>query len=378
MADIHAATGLLRNTDTLIERYLPDAARLVVSDSQTLTACGWERLPFAYQAHHCFPSSPKATKAQADALAAEAQDATGIIAIGSGTMNDLCKYAAHHTGVPYVVIATAPSMNGYVSPNASLAEHGHKQSFAASAPQAVLADLDILRAAPPRLIASGIGDTLCRSTIVTDVQLSHHYCGTDAYEASFRAMTECEFPLLETLGTPDSCEPLFRALITSGQAMADAGNSAPASQGEHMLAHLLEMLDLDLANRHYHGEVIAVTTLMMAKLQEKYQGQAPIKTTFPLQRMQQLFGHALAEQWQAAYAAKWHNVALELPPPAFPTTRLDAQTLEMILRKSGCSTHHSELGIDDDVMQQAMALAVFSRDRFTALDIAVKDYISGI
>ena len=38
-----------------------------------------------------------------------------LLAVGSGTLNDVTKYVSARTGIPYVIAATAPSMDGYAS-----------------------------------------------------------------------------------------------------------------------------------------------------------------------------------------------------------------------------------------------------------------------
>ena len=73
-----------------------------------------------------------------------------VIAVGSGTINDLCKYGSAQDKKPYAVFATAPSMNGYTSVNAAITVHGHKMSLAAQAPMGAFFDLAVLAAAPAR------------------------------------------------------------------------------------------------------------------------------------------------------------------------------------------------------------------------------------
>jgi glycerol-1-phosphate dehydrogenase [NAD(P)+] len=87
-----------------------------------------------------------------------------LIAVGAGTINDLCKYAAVQSGKPYAVFATAPSMNGYTSVNAAITVDGHKHTLPAAAPRGVFVDLEVLAGAPLRMIRAGIGDSICRPT----------------------------------------------------------------------------------------------------------------------------------------------------------------------------------------------------------------------
>src|ERR1041385_9167602 len=82
------------------------------------------------------------------------------VAVGSGTINDLTKLAAHRAGRPYMCVATAASMDGYTAFGASITHKGSKQTFVCPAPKAVLADLNIISAAPPEMNASGYADFL--------------------------------------------------------------------------------------------------------------------------------------------------------------------------------------------------------------------------
>ena len=196
-----------------------------------------------------------------------------VVAIGSGTINDLVKFASYKADIPYVVFATAPSMNGYLSANASLLKDGIKQSFAAHLPEYAFFDLDILVKAPKRLIQSGIGDSVCSSTCRADWLLSHYLLGSEYKEEYFENTREYEKELfsdiVDIFTNKDKIKLLTKILIYSGINMTRAGGSYPASQGEHMIAHLMESIS-DEFKEKYHGEQIAVTTYYMAKLQELF------------------------------------------------------------------------------------------------------------
>src|SRR6185503_1006992 len=111
--------------------------------------------------------------------------------------NDLCKYAAARDGKPYVVFATAPSMNGYTSMNAAITVDGHKKSLPAATPTGVFMDLEVMAAAPARMIRAGLGDSLCRPTAQADWLLSHHLMGTPYRNAPFAMLADDESTLFE-------------------------------------------------------------------------------------------------------------------------------------------------------------------------------------
>jgi glycerol-1-phosphate dehydrogenase [NAD(P)+] len=203
--------------------------------------------------------------------------------VGSGTINDLCKFAAAGAGKPYAVFATAPSMNGYTSKNASITVGGLKRTLPAAVPRGVFMDLGVLAAAPPRLIRAGAGDTLCRPTVQADWLLAH-LLRDDAYlDLPFQLLAEDEGRLLEEpeallAGDPQAMACLASALTLAGLGMTYCGGSYSTSQGEHLLSHFLELTE-DHPAESLHGEQIGVTTLTMARLQRAASSatQAPLR-----------------------------------------------------------------------------------------------------
>ena len=167
-----------------IATYLGAGPWLVAVDAHTWEAAGarltgaidaaghaWERydVPDGHDSPHpmCDDASVEAFEA---ALARGTY--TGAIAVGSGTINDVVKLAAHRAGVPVACAGTAPSMNGYTSKIAAVLSDGVKTTVPCTAPRVVLADLDVMCDAPPRMIASGLGDLISKPVSNADWQLS--------------------------------------------------------------------------------------------------------------------------------------------------------------------------------------------------------------
>lgn len=256
------------------------AGRLVVvSDSRTHEALG-ARVVRSLSSLGSITSVvldgyPHADEVTADLLEARTGACDALIAVGSGTINDLCKYVAARSGKPYVVFPTAPSMNGYTSSNAAITTGGHKKSLAASTPAGVFVDLKVLSRAPVRMIQAGLGDSSCRSTAQVDWLLSHHLFDTPYRTAPFELLAADEPGLLEESGALgrgelDAMRRLARTLILSGLGMTICGGSYPASQGEHLISHYIDMMSPRGRRAKLHGEQIAVTTLTMARLQESF------------------------------------------------------------------------------------------------------------
>ncbi len=366
---------------------------LVVCDDNTWQAAGEQSC--ALLAHSCelealtLGRQVRPTLALAMDVAARAADVDALIAIGSGTLNDVTKYAAAKANKPYAVIATAASMNGYTSANASLEEDDHKHSFPARPPVFVLGDAVILSNAPKRLMRAGLGDTLCRSTVEADMLLSHYMFGTSYPRALFDNLRRHEAVLLN--GAMSALHDdalflstLFEALLDAGDAMTAHGSSAPASQGEHMIAHTLELKYGSELHNIMHGEMIAVTAITMSQLQQRALLEAPVvrPLSYEVARFEQLFGKRHGEALAHEYAKKlltaeqaeainkkvgesWEEIRQSLEDIMVPE-----HTLERAFIHSGMATKPSQLGIDDERYRFAASYAHLTRDRFTFLDVA--------
>jgi glycerol-1-phosphate dehydrogenase [NAD(P)+] len=313
-----------------------------------------------------------------------------LIAVGSGTINDLAKYAAAQDGKPYAVFATAPSMNGYTSMNASITVDGHKSTLPAVAPLGVYLDLGVLAAAPARLIRSGLGDSLARSTAQVDWLLSHELLGTPYRRAPFAllagdepALLECPEALLG--GDLDAMRALARTLVLSGLGMTICHGSYPASQGEHLISHYVEMFAPPARAAYLHGEQVGVTTLTMARLQEAMlKGAAPRLVPCPVTSAD-LHRHFGADAGDACWkefsekrltqesapqlthraAAIWADLRA-----AFERIAIPAATIESTLRRAGCPSAASDIGVDDGFYESAVRNARYLRNRYTFLDLA--------
>jgi glycerol-1-phosphate dehydrogenase [NAD(P)+] len=336
------------------------------------------------------PDHPHADEETAKRIANATTSADALIAVGSGTINDLCKYVAAGAGKPYVVYGTAPSMNGYVSLNAAITVHGHKMSLAAQAPLGVFLDLGLLAAAPPRMIRSGLGDSLCRSTSQADWLLAHLLFDQAYRLMPFVLLADDEGPLFAQSdalmrGDIATMERLVRTLLLSGFGTAICGSSHPASQGEHLISHFVDMLGDPTWPPAFHGEQIGVTTLTMARLQERLLDmRAPRVTADPTNavKLTAVFGEELgrscwtecaqkrvdehrAEEINDRLAIRWDHIQeaiARIMRPAFE--------LERILHRAAAPTLASDLGWPADFYAYAVNHARLIRNRYTFLDLA--------
>lgn len=183
-----------------------------------------------------------------------------VVGIGGGRTIDATKYAATLSGIPMVSVATNLSHDGICSPVASLVHDGGKGSFGVVMPLAMIVDLDYVRAAPERLVRAGIGDVLSNFSAVDDWLLAARECGE---RVDRMALTVARTAAEALLHQPESIESdrfltvLAESLVLSGMSMAFAGDSRPASGGDHEILHAIDHLYPGTAN---HGELAGIGT----------------------------------------------------------------------------------------------------------------------
>ena len=403
--------GALQRTPGVFHAQFPGRRAVVVADETTfrvaggtteaaLHAAGIETLaPHVFRdpdlyAEHRFVEELEAALRPHDAVP---------VAVGSGTINDLAKLAAHRTGRPYLAVATAASMDGYTAFGASITHEGAKQTFNCPAPQAVVADIDILGAAPAAMTASGYADLMAKVTAGADWILADAL-GEEAIDA--RAWAIVQGGLREALADPAGARrgeaaaitPLVEGLMLGGFAMQWSKTSRPASGAEHQFSHLWDM-------EHHthdgaapsHGFKVGVATLAVTRFYEQL-------LALPLERMDPAAGLAAwpdASRSDAEVRAHFAGAgflptalretqAKLLPPPAleeqlrrlrqvWPELRsrlraqlLTAAELERRLIAVGAPTEPEQIGLTRARLRDGFRRAYHIRRRFTVLDVAVR------
>lgn len=198
-----------------------------------------------------------------------------IIGIGSGVIQDLCKYVAFENRLPYLIVATAPSMDGYASDGAAMITGGMKVTYKAGLPRAIIADTEVLANAPIDMIQAGYGDIIGKFSALNDWKLSH--CVTDEYFCDYIYNLTYE-QIKRTLAlaqgilkrNEESIKTLMEALVIIGILMSFAGSSRPASGSEHHLSHFFEITGIINGTDYFpHGIDVAYSTVITAELREK-------------------------------------------------------------------------------------------------------------
>ena len=189
-----------------------------------------------------------------------------IVGIGGGRSVDAAKMAAADLGMPYVSVPTAASHDGMASPFASVrGERPH--SIVVSAPLGVFVDIDLIKSAPSRLLASGCGDLIANIIAVLDWKLGHERTGEyyGIYSASLARMS-ANIVMENAAAFAENgvdARVVVEALISAGVASCIAGSSRPCSGAEHLFSHALDKI---APGRGLHGEKCGLGSIMMAQL----------------------------------------------------------------------------------------------------------------
>ncbi|MHC1693731.1 MAG: sn-glycerol-1-phosphate dehydrogenase [Eubacteriales bacterium] len=211
-----------------------------------------------------------------------------IVAVGSGTINDLCRFVSGRTGIKYIILATAPSMDGYASSVSPLIVDNVKTTFPSVVPMAIIGDTGILRAAPMEMIAAGVADVLGKYVCLADWKISRlvngeYYCPYVAglVEENLKSVVSG----IEGVRNRESgaIAEVMQTLILSGMAIAYIGNSRPASGSEHHLAHYWETVRLQ-GGKHdiLHGTNVGVATVVCLSIYKRLAELLPTLMERPL------------------------------------------------------------------------------------------------
>jgi glycerol-1-phosphate dehydrogenase [NAD(P)+] len=255
------------------------------------------------------------TVEEAERISGLAEDSSCIISVGGGTVIDVGKMAAFKRGLPFISVPTAPSHDGIASSNVSLTQGNEKVSLKTRAPIALIADIDILKNAPYKLVASGAADAISNLTALIDWKLARekgeYYSKYAASLAKFSAEMVISSSKQIREGEEDGIRNLIEALLTSSISMSIAGSSRPASGAEHSFSHALD----SIGSKALHGEQCGLGSIMMA--------------------------HHQGEDWERIREA---------------------------LRGVGAPTNAKEIGIHEDRLIEALVKARHVRDRYTILN----------
>ena len=322
------------------------------------------------------------------------------VAVGSGVINDLTKLAAGELGLPYMVCATAASVDGYSSFGAAIrSPEGAKQTYSCPAPRAIVADLDVMRTAPAWMAASGFADLMAKVPAGADWILAYELGASEWHDSSWHTVQD---GLKDAISDPEGVaamrtEPLSRfveGLMLGGFAMQDMQSSRPASGAEHLFSHLLEMRNHTFRGDIVpHGIQVGVFTLFMCRVYEKMLAydyskldvDACLENWKPLEEQERIGAEAFAgtsfpelgvktvrskyvdadilRKRLESFKSRWPEIKARLEGQLVPSAEI-----EHGLRTVGAPAAPEEIGSTVAASLADAKRAIFMRDRYMALD----------
>lgn len=260
-----------------------------------------------------------------------------IIAVGSGSLNDLSRLLSCKTHIPYCIVCTAPSMDGYASIVSPLIIDHFKVSYDGVYPSAIIADTEIVNTAPMEMVRAGFGDIIGKYTALTDWVLSRevngeYYCET-CVELINNAIKKCT-DNIDGIAKRDetAVKYIMYALILSGVAIGLAGCTRPASGTEHLFSHYWEMDALKNGREHpLHGNSVGTATVIVASIYDLLKEDLPAACTWP-----------------------------------------KPEEIAVLLRKVGAADSPKTLGISRDLFKASVLYAKDVRPRYSVLKYAAK------
>lgn len=329
-----------------------------------------------------------------DVLIAAGAEPRTYIAVGSGTLTDITRFASHRTHSQFISVPTAPSVDGFASIGAPLIVHGVKVTVICQAPLAIFADLNTLCNAPQTMIAAGFADMLGKLTSIADWRLGRLLWKEPYDEAIAQRTLNAVQICVDNAdgigsGSPVGIARLLDALLESGYCMLDFGSSRPASGAEHHYSHYWEMMLLREGRPAIlHGAKVGVATVLVAGLYDRLRQLSREQVSDLLEAASWPARADEVAQIEAAYGdlagdvIAEHKAFLDLGPAEVDVLKrkiLDnwdeiqaiaaqvppAAVVADLLRRVGGPTTAAELGFDDDERDLAAANGHYLRDRFT-------------
>ena len=388
LKNIHSGRGLKKETGRLLhaDGFVTDI--LLVSDKNCLRAV--DGISDILKAEgfsvteQIYEDLRIATMDEVKRIIALSENLHGILSVGTGSLNDICRLAAAKGGKQLAIFATAPSMDGFASNCAPIVTGCFKETLPAKQPDVIIADSEILASAPVHLKAAGFGDMLGKYIGLADWRVSNlvtgeYYCERVAQltrDAVNRIVRLCD---RITDDDPDAAAEVFEALVLTGVAMQLAGCSRPASGTEHILSHFWGCKKLENGEvPDFHGKKVGVATLIIAGIYEK------------MAQHEEVFPKMESVDWEAvrgAYGEKlWPDVKrLNMPtvtegiapdelkrkwPQIREIVRQEIPTSEVLLdvmHRAGAAVDAAQIDISPELCEQGIEYHTYMRHRISLI-----------
>ena len=278
ISDVVIEKGALEKLPQLLTPY---AHVFLVADDNTFAVCG-ERVyallgdraagRLVYHREGLLIPDEEAVE---ELRAAMPENTDFVVGVGSGVINDICKYTTFEMKMDYAIVGTAPSMDGYASSGAAMIMEGMKITYTTRPPKMIIADTEILKDAPMDMIRAGYGDIIGKYSSLNDWRLSHLVTGEYFCQEIYDLVLELTNHIRDSVHLiaerdEEAIADLTRALVLSGVTLSLAGTTRPGSGSEHHLSHFFEIVGLVRKEPYFiHGIDVAYSTVVTAAIREQ-------------------------------------------------------------------------------------------------------------
>ncbi|MBO5279968.1 MAG: iron-containing alcohol dehydrogenase [Clostridia bacterium] len=306
-----------------------------------------------------------------------------VLSVGTGSINDTCRLAAARQNKKLCIFATAPSMDGFASYSAPIVDRGFKFSYDAKSPEVIIGDTKILAAAPAELKSAGFGDMIAKYIGLVDWQISalltgEFYCERIAALTRLAVDELMEMADRVTQNDEYTAGKIFEALLKTGVGMSFAKNSRPASGSEHIIAHLLECVELrDGIIPNYHGDDVGVSTLKMLEYYNILSQRESIDARKEQVDWENVFGFYGTMQDDVKKLNFPVNVIDSVDPDDLKAKWIDIRKIirsipsydecRTAMEKAGCKLTVQDIGKDEKLFADCIEFSPYMRHRLTLL-----------
>ncbi|MCL2365220.1 MAG: sn-glycerol-1-phosphate dehydrogenase [Defluviitaleaceae bacterium] len=378
---VEIGTGLLARVGELLKGFprkllvVADANTLAVSPGimENLTAAGFECTL------HCYPDMRTADAQEVEEIRAMMVGHGGLLSVGTGSLNDICRLASFEAGVEFAIFATAPSMDGFASNTAPITYNNFKKSILCHAPSVIIGDTDIMAKSPAHLKAAGFGDMIAKYVAIADWRIANltdgeYYCENVANITRTGLAKVIALADRVQQDCPLAAAALMEGLVLTGLAMTLTRITRPASGAEHVLSHFWEIKKLEKGILpDFHGKKVGVATLIIADM---YHKMAAADWTFHEDKMDwdavlEAYGPAFAkdilEMNDPAVTANIDPVRLaEQWPKICQILREELPThaeLLALMHTAGAATTLEECDIGTELAEKGLRYHAYMRER---------------
>ena len=385
---VEIGSGITADTGEILVKYGFPKSILLVADQNTLRAGEGviESLlnrDFTIK-QHIYENLRTADMEQVEVIETLCADTDGILSVGSGSLNDICRLAAFRQNKAFAIYATAPSMDGFASNSAPITKNNFKYSYPAVQPSVIIADTKVLAAAPAELKSAGFGDMIGKYIGIADWRIAHLING-EYYCEKIAALSEQAVRKIAALAdkvtqdNEESAAAIMESLVLTGLCMGFADSVRPASGAEHVLSHFWEIKNLQQGLlSDYHGKKVGVATVLINKIyRDMIQAEEinPVYEDIDWEELKQVYGEGLTDDMIKAnnptitqgitpehLKACWGDIR-RIVDETLP----ENDELLRLMKAAGAPVTAAEIDVKDDLCALGLKYSAFMRYRLTLL-----------